>query len=171
MFRQQNNVSAEAFARVTCKEAAAAAVAAMETAHTPPNPVNGRLHLDPAAIRVLMNVHRGMLSPSLLERSTSALVSPSLSFCQPASPSSYSSYSDDSSTISSSPTEFFTPPSSINSPTTDFDTRMPMDLDGSCDLLTGTSAIRSADALEAAGYKRAWSTDKEKVGKNSTLVI
>lgn len=156
----------EGFARVTCKDAAAAAAA--ETAHAPPDPVNGRLHLDPAAIRVLMSLHRGMLSPSLLERSAPSSTSPSLSFYRPTSPSSYSSYST-SSTLSSSPSVFFTPAPPTPSPaTTEFDTRMRMDSDSPLESLNGASAIRSADVLAAAGYKRAWSTDKEKVSKSST---
>lgn len=154
------------FARVTCKDAATAAAA--ETTHAPPDLTNGRLHLDPAAIRVLMSVHRGMLSPSLLDRLTSAFASPPLSFYQPGSPSSYSSYS----TLSSSSPLSFTPASSIYLPaTTELDTRMRMDSDSPLESLNGVSAIRSADVLAAAGYKRAWSTDKEKVSKSSTLLI
>lgn len=157
------------FARVTCKDTAAAAAA--ETTHAPPDLVNGRLHLDPAAIRVLMSVHRGMLSPSLLDRLTSSFASPLLSFYQPGSPSSYSSYSV-SSTLSSSSPLSFTPASSIYLPaTTELDTRMRMDSDSPLESLNGASAIRSADVLAAAGYKRAWSTDKEKVSRSSTFLI
>lgn len=146
------------FARVTCKDTAAAAAA--ETTHAPPDLVNGRLHLDPAAIRVLMSVHRGMLSPSLLDRLTSSFASPPLSFYQPGSPSSYSSYS-----VSSTLSSIYLPA------TTELDTRMRMDSDSPLESLNGASAIRSADVLAAAGYKRAWSTDKEKVSRSSTLLI
>lgn len=166
--RSQKRSSPYGFGRVTCKDAAAAAAA--ETAHAPPDPVNGKLHLDPAAI-VLMSVHQGMLSQSLLERSTSASASPSLSFYHRASPSSYSSYSI-SSTLSSSSSVFFTPtPSTHTQAATEFNTRMRMDSDSPPESLGGTSAIRSADVLAAAGFKRAWSTDKEKVTRSSTLVI
>lgn len=159
MFRQDKEETAEGFTRVTCKGTAVT----VATARAPPDPVAGKLHLNPAAIRVLMSLHRGMLSPSLLERSITAASAPSSPL--PTSPSCYSAYST-SSTFSSSSSAYFTP-TSPSAP--EFDTRMRMDSEAPIESPNGTSDIRSAEVLAAAGYKRAWSTDKERVAETRLL--